>query len=511
MGRSVRLRRKTWDANPRRGILLVLIGAAGGIIAGCSDNIRPPTAAELADFKVDQPTGPSVDVAQISQAKIPSGSYRVVPGDVLQIEMPTMLDPQAGEANGVVKAASQTYTCRIRDDGTITLPLIGSIAVAGQSLSQIESAIAAAYHPKYVRISIPVYASVIEYRTHRVSIVGAVATPGIYRLRHDQMSLVALLMEAGNIVDNGAAVIEITHADPGDRGLPGAWATRDTEDRDARRSDATRLVFEREGPLRTTGWLSLACADESPVRRWLDLGNGPQRQAFMRKVVDSGSGVPVQDLDARLVHLATHLESGSVQQEPRSSLDGSGWQALARGRYAVVVGASGRQSPPSGGAGTDRADAETARVLLPVRGLNMPFVDVALQEGDSVSVQRPYQQSVAVVGLVNHPGNMPYPLDARYTLIEAIAFAGGLNLVADPRYVSIYRLQADGSVRGVTVQLVDPKRKQELTQAMSLVLRPGDVVSVENTLRTRTNVFFDRIFRISLGLYLTPDSLWNHD
>ena len=39
----------------------------------------------------------------------------------------------------------------------------------------------------------------------------------------------------------------------------------------------------------------------------------------------------------------------------------------------------------------------------------------------------------------------------------------------------------------------------------------GDIVSIEHTPRTRTNVFFDRIFRISLGLYLNPDSIWNND
>ena len=69
----------------------------------------------------------------------------------------------------------------------------------------------------------------------------------------------------------------------------------------------------------------------------------------------------------------------------------------------------------------------------------MPFADVALQEGDSVRVQPPYEQSIAIVGLVNKPGNMPYPPNARYTLIEAIAFAGGLDLVADPRFVTAAR------------------------------------------------------------------------
>jgi len=58
-----------------------------------------------------------------------------------------------------------------------------------------------------------VFAQVLEYKTAKVSITGAVEKPGIYELRSDQMSLVALLMEAGGIVDEGATLIRIIHPD----------------------------------------------------------------------------------------------------------------------------------------------------------------------------------------------------------------------------------------------------------------------------------------------------------
>jgi len=89
--------------------------------------------------------------------------------------------------------------------------------------------------------------------------------------------------------------------------------------------------------------------------------------------------------------------------------------------------------------------------------------------------------------------------------------AGGLDLTADPRYVSVYRLKADGTVADVTLQLVDPENQEKLTETLALPLKPGDVVSVEHTLRTRTNRFLDRVFRVSLGLYFRPESLWDDD
>jgi protein involved in polysaccharide export with SLBB domain len=128
-----------------------------------------------------------------------------------------------------------------------------------------------------------------------------------------------------------------------------------------------------------------------------------------------------------------------------------------------------------------------------------------------VTVEPPSAQYVSVVGLVMAPGNFPCPPDARYTLIQAIAFAGGLNLIAAPRYVSLYRLNADGTIASITLQLVDPRADEQLTEALALPLKPGDVVSVEHTPRTRTNVFLDRVLRISLGLYVTPDDLWDDD
>jgi len=173
---------------------------------------------------------------------------------------------------------------------------------------------------------------------------------------------------------------------------------------------------------------------------------------------------------------------------------------MGRGAESGAPARKGPEGAPASGIET---------LVLPVRGLNIPFADVVLAEGDTVVVEPPREQSVTIVGLVARPGNMPYPPGARYNLIEAIAFAGGLDLVADPHYVSVYRLTPDGEVMGATFQLVNPHRQQQLTQALALPLRPGDVVSVEHTQRTRTNVFFDRVFRMSLGLYVDPLRLWN--
>ncbi len=536
----------------------LLLGACL-VLAGCGDEIRRPTPEELARFQAADPppgfsgddgpwaiSGPTVDMNRVLQAKIIAGPYRAVPGDVLRLEMLRFLEQQPADT-ATAADNRQTYNCRIADDGTIILPIVGALAVEGKSLAQIEAAIAAQYYPKYVAAPLPVYVSVAEYQTQRVSIVGAVTTPGIHSLRHDQMSLVSLLMQAGGIATQGAAVIRITRANrpeheptPGDGTLkvvpssiwkPRSWppARSPAAQRPSGpgvgeiRPPAWHAVFEREGPLRTTGWLSVAHeSDRGSVRQWLDLGNEPQRREFLSALAAQAQQPGVEDLGGQLARLSAYLDAqdnfgraGTVPEESAIPGPPPGWLILDHGRFMTAAPAPGAEEnvtpvrQTQEGSPADALPVETRTLVLPVRGLNIPFADVVLAEGDSVVVEPPQEQSVAVVGLVTTPGNMPYPPGARYNLIQAIAFAGGLDRVADPRYVSVYRLAPDGQIASVTFQLLNRDRQQQLTGTLALPLKPGDVVSVEHTPRTRMNTFLDRVFRITLGLYLNPEDLWD--
>ncbi|MBN1507148.1 MAG: SLBB domain-containing protein [Sedimentisphaerales bacterium] len=468
---------------------------------------------------------------QILRARIVAGPYRTRVGDVLQLEMPKVVNQEGSNDAGA--GSKESYICRIGDDGTIVLPVIGSFAVAGKSLAEIESGILAAYCPKYVKGPLPVYVSVLEYTTRTVAIAGAVAQPGIYALRPDQMSLVSLLMKAGGIVQRGATVIRIAHSGaststpslasprcaPGSLTRTCVWRGSNVAGEPDAQSDpiTCRLAFERGGPLRTTGWLTLADRENVRIRKWLDLGSESQRSAFLREAAAATGRPPAAGIQMRLVGLARVLRSVPPGQEDVTT-QGCGWNAGDGGCLVASLDVSpgGRQTASEAIAVpakfTKSIDEQASTTLaLPVRGLNIPFADVPLEEGDSVVVEPSAEQFVSVLGLVRNAGNFPYPPDARYNLAQAIGSAGGLDMVADPRYVSIYRLKPDGGVATVTVQLVNSgMNKDGLTEALAMPLRPGDVVAVEQTLRTRTNIFFDRVFRVSLGLYFSPDSIWNN-
>ncbi len=357
----------------RRVLGTVLVVLAALLLSGCSDQVRMPTADELEAFEQARSTVPTVDMDRIQKAKLKTGPYRVVAGDVLEFTMPALLQAvtaKEAQAAQTRSEGSYPYFCRVRDGGEIVLPAIGSMNVAGLSLSQIEEAVTQAY-AGYVVLEPSVFVRVSEFKTSKVYITGAVEEPGVYTLQADQMTLSCLLTEAGGIAEAGAALVRIVRSDE------------------------------------------------------------------------------------------TGQESQTANGEP---------------------------------------------ILLPVVNTNIPFQDVALEEGDTVVVEQTQMPLFSVLGLVSKPGNFPYPPNAEYNLTQAIAYAGGFDPVAEPRYATIYRLTEDGSVARVPFQLI---QKGEFTEALVTPIRPGDVVAIEHTPRTRANAMIHNLVRINTGIYIQGRDLWD--
>ena len=133
-----------------------------------------------------------------------------------------------------------------------------------------------------------------------------------------------------------------------------------------------------------------------------------------------------------------------------------------------------------------------------------------MKDGDNVIVERLAQPLFSVIGLVTKPGNFPYPPNVQYNLMQALAFAGGLDPTAEPRYATVYRLKPDGSIIHAAFKIIKTGNSSQLTDALNIHIKPGDIVSVEHTPRTRTNVFLDRIVRINLGTYYNLNDVLNN-
>jgi len=528
-------------------------------LIGCSDRVQLPSSDQLLEFNMAGPARPSVDMDRLVKARIGGGEYRIVPGDVLELTMPVILQVVTAEGGGRFEQ-STPYICRVHETGTITLPIIGQIEVKGRTLSQIESDVTDAYHPEYVVTRPTVFARVLEYKTVTVSITGAVNKPGVYSLRNDQMSLVSLLMEAEGIVDDGASVIQINHSNQdvtiGDKDAPKPLNLKNTKEVEFTSrypgSDEVKiqLYFQQEAPSSTIGILTIRQDEKSLLTDQIDLADKGERLLLLDKLARTGPPVSIVDVEQKLnelkesltakfgkykggdkgtdsnIDLSSLLTASSALQEnlapaesrvSNTSLEQKLNPPAKRKLLEYRQSASDRQQEDSKIADRDRKPRaerianqgtfqESKPLVLPVKGLNIPFADVVLQDGDGVIVEPLQPLLVTVIGLVNKPGNFPYPPDVRYNLVQALAFAGGLNDVADPRYVTVHRLNPDGTIVSAVFPIKDGSR---LTDAANNLIRPGDIVDVEHTPRTRTAVFLDRVFRINIGTYTSIDTLFD--
>lgn len=108
--------------------------------------------------------------------------YRVGPNDLIDIE--------------IFDLDNFKRTVRVNAAGAISLPLIGSVGVAGLTSQEVEGRIADRYREKYLQ-NPQVSIFIKEFTTERLTIEGAVARPGIFPLQGNITLLRALALAGG--------------------------------------------------------------------------------------------------------------------------------------------------------------------------------------------------------------------------------------------------------------------------------------------------------------------------
>jgi polysaccharide biosynthesis/export protein len=108
--------------------------------------------------------------------------YRISANDLLEVE--------------VFDADNLKRTVRVNGAGAISLPLIGSVNVAGLNQQEVEARIADRYREKYLQ-NPQVSIFIKEFTNDRITIEGAVAKPGIFPLTGEITLLRALAMAGG--------------------------------------------------------------------------------------------------------------------------------------------------------------------------------------------------------------------------------------------------------------------------------------------------------------------------
>ncbi len=192
-----------------------------------------PAAALAADppKKPEGPPGETVlDAHPLPRAETvpPAGSLLRRGGSDYRIGRQDLLDINVFD----LKELDQTV--RVADDGSITLPLLGRLDVAGRTKGELEALIAKLLEERFVR-NPQVTIFVKEYESKKVAVSGAVKKPDTYEMLGEK-TLLEMISKAGGLdKDLGKEIIIF----------------RQDEDGSTRRLavDLDRLVYEADPSL----------------------------------------------------------------------------------------------------------------------------------------------------------------------------------------------------------------------------------------------------------------------
>jgi polysaccharide export outer membrane protein len=125
-------------------------------------------------------------MGQAKESTTSAQGYQIGPSDLLEIK--------------VFELPDLNQTVRVSADGSITLPLLQKVQAKGLTKDQLETKIAGLLESGYVKDA-QVSIFIKEYQSQKVSIIGAVANPGMYELA-GQKNLLQMLSEAGGLTEN---------------------------------------------------------------------------------------------------------------------------------------------------------------------------------------------------------------------------------------------------------------------------------------------------------------------
>ena len=187
-------------------ICLSLTGCHGANHYYAEDTIfgtKLPSEMRLAE----RPKTHTVDLTRLAGGAGDSDTINT--GDLLEVKI----------AAGLSEDDQATMGGRVSDDGTISLPEIGSVNVVGIEPSGAETLIRAAAISKGLYINSPsVTVRVTDRRMNTVRVMGAVKLPGTYRLPPNSSDVVSALAAAQGLADDAGEKIEVRNPSPRARG-----------------------------------------------------------------------------------------------------------------------------------------------------------------------------------------------------------------------------------------------------------------------------------------------------
>ena len=183
----------------RNRLLLVLLIAV--FAAGCgSSQIKVVNQAALAvrpSLTDDTSRLRALESLTLLQER--AEDYRIGPGDLLEVSI----------FEWELREEQKTATFRVAESGILSLPVIGDLTAGGLSVRQIKAMVETRLTEGGILKDPRVSVEIVEFRSKRVAVGGAVTEPGVYTLRQNVATLLDILMLAGGITDRAGYVLYV--------------------------------------------------------------------------------------------------------------------------------------------------------------------------------------------------------------------------------------------------------------------------------------------------------------
>jgi len=339
---------------------------------------------------------------------------------------------------------------RVLEDGTVRLPLVGAVTLAGLSIPGAEQAIFASYSSQGMLKKPQVTVALRETRKVRVYVLGAVNKPGLYELNATEADLLSALVSSGGLTQDAGTVVELRR-----RLTSGSAPLPIRKDRNVVQSGSSQLAE----PL-PSAWVYSAGGwrpDYNVVRAGFSASP-------YHAVGNNGSSTPVRKLPPSVLRADATMETGPAAPIP--------------------------------------ADSQVIRLDLTSEQDKQRLTQgFRLENGDTISIDDRKVKPIYVIGMVNRPGEYPLPVDRDLRVLEAVGLAGGVDRNSLPDKALIIRQRPDGAgVLAVRVDLNDAKKDN----AQNIRLMAGDTISVEETVMSYTRGLLRGALRFGVGASLAP-------
>lgn len=167
-------------------------------LAACSSVASVNEKAMLAGPDLPAAPGP-MDASRMMRPA--QTEYRIGARDLLELEIYELEEPNK----------SKQLKTRVSQDGSILVPLIGSVPAAGMTAGEVQQQIVQRLERDFIQHP-NVTVVVAEHQARRVTVLGAVQAPGTFRLQENSTTLVDVLALSGGPNEKAGAVVYVVRA-----------------------------------------------------------------------------------------------------------------------------------------------------------------------------------------------------------------------------------------------------------------------------------------------------------